>query len=70
MEAVEGSQVRLRDEQSEIGFRGAKDLTGTLANSRSTRQLGKRIFCDNKAEEIPSLYPHNIYYDNECEVTE
>jgi len=33
----------------------AKDLTGTLANSRSTRWLGKRIFCDNKAEEIPAL---------------
>jgi len=34
---------------------GAKDLTGTLANSRSARWLGKRIFCDNKAEEIPAL---------------
>jgi len=34
---------------------GAKDLTGTLANSRSARRLGKRIFCDNKAEEIPAL---------------
>ena len=49
---------------------GAKDLTGTLANSRSARRLGKRIFCDNKAEEIPALYLYNIYYDNECGVTE
>jgi len=55
MEAVEGSRVGVRDERSEIRFRGAKDLTGTLANSRSTRRLGKRIFCDNKAKEIPAL---------------
>jgi len=62
MEAVEGSRVGVRDERSEIRFRGAKDLTGTLANSRSARQLWKRIFCNNKAEEIPALYLHNIYY--------
>jgi len=54
MEAVEGSQVGVRDERSEIGIWGAKDLTDTLANSRSARRLGKRIFCDNKAKEIPS----------------
>jgi len=63
MEVVKGSRVGVSDERSKIGFWGAKDLTGTLANSRSTRQLGKRIFCNNKAEEIPALYLLNIYYE-------
>jgi len=34
---------------------GKRDLTGTLANFKFARWLGKRIFCDNKAKEIPAL---------------
>jgi len=45
----------------------AKDLTGTLANSRSVRQLRKRIFCNNKAKEIPALYLHKYILQRECD---
>ena len=54
MEVVEGRQVEGEVSGKRSGC-NAKDLTVTLANSRSARQLGKRIFCDNKAKEIPAL---------------
>jgi len=61
MEAVERRQIEGEVSGKRSRY-NAKDLTVTLANFRSARQLGKKIFCDNKAEESPALYLHNIYY--------
>jgi len=48
----------------------AKDLTVTLSNFRSAKQLERRLFCDNKAEEFLVLYLHKYILLESIIVTE
>jgi len=45
---------------SVAGYGGGRKLSyiNVINTNMFTRRLGKRIFCDNKAEEIPALYLH------------